>query len=211
MDKKYEEIEVLTHSSIRISGERRVYADPFQMAAAPHDGDIVLITHDHYDHYSPEDLAKVLKEDTILVVPASMAAKVKDVPGERLVALAAGETKTVDGVSIEAVPAYNVGKAFHPRANGWLGYILTMNGLRYYIAGDTDWNDDNNTVACDVALVPIGGTYTMDAREAADFVNHLKPRAAVPTHYGNIVGERTDGQVFEMAVAPGIDVCLKIR
>jgi len=211
MDKKYEEIEVLTHSSIRISGERRVYVDPFQMAAAPHDGDIVLITHDHYDHYSPEDLAKVLKEDTILVVPASMAAKVKDVPGERLVALAAGETKTVDGVSIEAVPAYNVGKAFHPRANGWLGYILTMNGLRYYIAGDTDWNDDNNTVACDVALVPIGGTYTMDAREAADFVNHLKPRAAVPTHYGNIVGERTDGQVFEKAVSPGIDVCLKIR
>ena len=130
--------------------------------------------------------------------------------------MSAGEKIKLPGLCVEAVSAYNVEPerlGMHPRENGWLGYVLSVDGdpTRYYVAGDTDQNRDNETVSCDVALVPIGGTYTMDARQAAAFVNALRPRLAVPTHYGSIVGTYADFDAFSAEVDPAIAVARKLE
>ncbi len=206
-------IEVLTHSSIRIGGKCILYIDPYQVQSEPHDADIILITHSHYDHYSPEDIARVRKQDTAIVVPMGMeqeAAAVKG-PGSRIYALKPGTIKEIFDIMIETVPAYNNRKSFHPKKNGWLGYLLHVNGDRIYIAGDTDITKENQRIQCDVALVPIGGTYTMDAAEAAKLVNKIKPRIAIPTHYGSVVGTREDEEVFRSHVASDIKVQIKMQ
>lgn len=198
-------IEVLTHASIRIGGDCVIYADPFRVAETKRDGDIILITHEHFDHYSPEDIAKVAKENTIIVAPKTMEKQV----GEGIF-LTAGESIELKGVTIEAVAAYNVLKPFHAKGKGWLGYIITINGTRIYIAGDTDENPDNQKVACDIALVPVGGTYTMDAKAAAKFVNRMKPQIAIPIHYGSVAGNAEDGETFAGLVTKGIAVKIKM-
>ncbi len=210
-----ENVEVIIHSCIRIEGHDPAvvaYFDPYLLDTDPHDADVVFITHDHYDHFSPDDIARVRKEGTVFVVPLSMADKLSELvpPVKGLVALAPGDGITVCGMRVEAVAAYNVGKDFHPQANNWLGYVVTVDGTRYYVAGDTDANDDNRSVSCDVALVPAGGTYTMDAAEAAAFVNGLSPKAAIPTHYGSAVGPKEAGRAFASAVDPSIEVELKL-
>ena len=199
-------VQVLTHSAIRLEGEKIVYADPFHLKDAPHDADIILVTHDHYDHFSAEDVAKVTKEGTCLVCPASTKALALEAgfPEDRITVLAPGERSVVEGVSINAVPSYNVGKQFHPRANGWLGYVVTLGGLRFWIAGDTDDNEDIRKVKCDIALVPVGGKYTMTAEEAAAVVNAIRPKFAVPTHYNDIVGKPGDGARFCSLLDDGI-------
>ena len=115
-----------------------------------------------------------------------------------------GDTAEAAGLALRAIPAYNTNKPNHPRENGWIGYLLTINGIRYYIAGDTDDTPEAREVSCDVALVPVGGTYTTDAEEAARMVNAMGPRGAVPTHYGAIVGTAADGERFRAGLAPGI-------
>ena len=104
---------------------------------------------------------------------------------------------TVKGIKFKTIPAYNVNKQFHPRANEWIGYELNIEGVIYYIAGDTDITEENQKVKCDVAFVPVGGTFTMDYREAAELINKIKPKIAVPTHYGSIVGDKSDGVNFQ--------------
>ena len=208
------EIKVLTHSSIRLQGDGKVvYADPFQVEGQPHDADVILVTHEHYDHFSPEDIARVAKKDTVLVAPRSMEAKAAEAAGlvAQLFFVQPKEKASIEGLPLEAVPAYNVDKHFHPKENAWVGYILTLEGERLYIAGDTDANEDNRRVRCDVALVPVGGTYTMTAREAAAFVNDLRPKRAIPTHYGNIVGKAEDAESFLQAVDPGIQVEVQLK
>lgn len=209
-------IRVLTHSSIRIEAEAGtvVYVDPYDLVDETHDADIVCITHAHYDRFSPEDIARVAKPGTRLVVPASMAGEASRAGIDDVRTLQAGETIELDGIRISAVPAYNVMPerlGFHPRGNGWVGYVLTVDGARLYVAGDTDRNPDNMQVPCDVALVPVGGTYTMDASQAAEFVNALQPRVAIPTHYGSVAGEPQDGEAFAAQVAPDIEVVLKME
>ena len=199
-------VRVIVHSAIRIAGEKTVYADPFKLEDAPKDGDIILVTHEHYDHLSPEDIAKAAGPDAWIVLPKSCraAALKAGLKESRLLYLEAGEEALVEGVKIEAVPAYNVGKLFHLKSRGWLGYIVTLNGLRYYIAGDTDDNEDVRKVSCDVALLPVGGKYTMTAAEAADLANAVKPAVAVPTHYGSIVGKSEDAETFARLLDPSI-------
>lgn len=191
-------VQVLYHSAVRLDGEKGVYTDPYELAEAAHDADVILITHEHYDHFSPADVAKIKKPETILVVPESMADKAlaAEFAADKIVLVQPEGHYAIGGLAIETVPAYNVGKAFHPKAQQWVGYIVQMNGLRYYIAGDTDNNDDVQKVRCDVALLPVGGTYTMTAQEAAALAQTIHPQAAVPTHYGAIVGEKIDGQRF---------------
>lgn len=207
-----ENIRVLTHSSIKIKGTRVVYADPFQIEEASHDADYILITHDHYDHFSPEDIAKILKEDTLLVVPEKMKGQAeKETALKReIVTIKPGEEKELDGIRIEAVAAYNKMKPFHPRAKEWVGYLITLDGSRIYVAGDTDITEENQKVVCDIAMVPIGGTYTMDARKAAKLVNIIKPGIAIPTHYGSIVGKKSDEEVFRENVDKEIKVEIKM-
>ena len=201
-------IEVFTQSSIRIRcGTGTVYADPFRMKISPHDADIVLITHDHYDHFSPEDLAKVINPATILVVPEKVADKAAAFSAQvkAIETVLPGQQYQIAGLSLETVPSYNRIKPFHPKKNGWVGYLLDLDGQRVFIAEDTDKTTENSTVQCDIALVPVGGKFTMDAKEAAELINTIRPAAAIPTHYGTIVGKKSDGERFASLAEPAIE------
>ncbi|MBD5555202.1 MAG: MBL fold metallo-hydrolase [Roseburia sp.] len=208
-----ENITVFTQNSIRITDRgRQIYIDPFQMREEPHDADYILITHDHYDHFSPEDIKKVAGSNTILIVPEKMQGKVNEVADLvcRIITVKPGAYREIDGLEIEMVPAYNILKPFHPKSAEWVGYILQVEGKRIYIAGDTDATKEAKAVKCDIVLIPIGGTYTMDAKKAAELVNTLRPGVAIPVHYGNIVGKPSDGEVFADNVKEPIKVEFKI-
>lgn len=220
MSMSLENVRVYTQSAIRIEGPGGtvIYLDPFSLtdAEAAHDADYVLITHAHYDHLSPEDYVRVAGEKTVLVAPTSMAGDVAGLAAAEKHLMAAGEHLELPGLAVEAVPAYNVEPerlGMHPKANGWLGYVLTLGNdpTRYYVTGDTDQNPDNEGVACDVMLLPIGGTYTCDPQQAAAFVNAVRPVAVVPTHYGSIVGTYADFEAFAAAVDPTITVVRKLE
>ncbi len=209
-----ENIEVFKQNSIRIStGVGAVYIDPFQMDAEPRDAAFILITHDHYDHFSPEDIAKVAGKDTTLVVPEKMMRKVAEVEHlvRRIETVSPGMKTTIDGLELETVPAYNLLKPFHPKSAEWVGYSLFLEGKRIYIAGDTDATKEAKAVSCDVALVPIGGTFTMDAGKAAALINEIHPAVAIPVDYGGGVGNPKDGELFASKVKSDIKVEFKIH
>lgn len=207
----YDQIQVNTQSSIRIEGSKTVYFDPFQIQTASHDADVIFITHAHQDHFDPDSIEKIRKPDTIFVAPASMEKKLEGVAAkEQLHFLRPGETAGINELTVAAVPAYNKRKPFHPRRNAWLGYLLDMDGTKYYVSGDTDAVKEIETVSCDVALVPIGGTFTMTAKEAAGLINQIKPAVAIPTHYGSIVGKPEDAEEFRKLVDPEIQVETKL-
>ena len=193
-------IEVLYHSSIRINKEKTIYIDPFKIKKNYNDADLIFITHDHYDHYSKEDIEKVKNQNTIIIIPEKMLTRTLE-DGY----MSDAEKKyTVEGINFETISSYNTNKQFHPKENKWVGYIIELNGVRYYIAGDTDITDENRKVKCDVAFVPVGGTYTMDFKEAVSLVNEIKPKITVPIHYGSIVGTKQDADNFSKLVNPEI-------
>ena len=206
-------IDVFTQNSIRIRGGKTIYIDPFQMREEPKDADFIFITHDHYDHFSPEDIEKVSNGNAVMIVPEKMSKKAQE--ASRLVSkictVAPGTYHNIDGLEFDTVPAYNNLKPFHPRSAGWVGYILHVDGKRIYIAGDTDMTKDNKDVKCDIAIVPIGGAYTMDAKKAAELVNAIRPSVAIPTHYGSIVGKKEDAEVFAANVKDTIKVEIKMQ
>ena len=207
-------ITVNTQNSIKIASRvGMIYVDPLGISNDAHDADYILITHDHYDHFSPEDIEKVAKPDSILVVPKKMQGKTQEVAGVigRIETVKPGVYREMNGLEFETVPAYNILKAFHPKSAGWVGYILRIDGQRIYIAGDTDTTKEAKEVKRDIALVPIGGTYTMDAKKAAELVNTLRPNVAIPVHYGSIVGKPSDGDVFAEHVKDPIKVEFKIQ
>ena len=200
-------ISVNTQSSIRIGGSAVLYFDPFQIKGETHDADIILITHDHYDHFDPDSIRKIRKEGTVIAAPSGMKQELQKAAGDcALVLMAPGDEQNIGSIKIQAVPAYNRLKPFHPKRNGWIGYNVLMDGVRYYVAGDTDAVRELSSVECDVAMVPIGGTYTMTAKEAAKLINEIRPQVAIPTHYGSIVGKPEDGDVFRKYVDPEITV-----
>lgn len=208
-------ITINTHSSIRLESKQGtvVYVDPYGFTTEPHDADLILVTHTHFDHFSPEDIAKVRTPHTVFVMPCTSMIEFIDAgfTNEAAAFVAPGEhAMPLPGIEVEVVPAYNISKAFHPEANAWQGYVITIDGLRVYVAGDTDDLPENRSIVCDIALVPAGGTYTMDAREAAAFVNALKPAVAIPEHYGTVAGAATDGELFASLVDPSIEVVFKL-
>ena len=208
-------ITINTHSSIRLESKRGtvIYVDPYGFETEPHDADLILVTHTHFDHFSPEDIARVRTPHTVFVLPATAMGAFIDAGfvSEQAVFLAPNEqAMPMPGIEIETVPAYNRAKRFHPEENGWLGYVVVVDDLRVYIAGDTDDLPENREIGCDIALVPAGGTYTMDAREAAVFVNALKPAVAIPEHYGTVAGSAEDGKTFAALVDPEIEVVFKL-
>ena len=206
-------IDVFKQNSIRIKSDvGTIYIDPFKIDDETHDADFILITHDHYDHFSSEDIAKVKKDTTVLVVPEKMEAKaVKESGIKEIETVKPGTYHEIGNLELETIPMYNILKPFHPKAAGWVGYILKINGKRIYIAGDTDATKEAKEVICDIALVPIGGTYTMDAKKAAELVNEINPEVAIPTHYGSIVGKLSDAKVFAANVKDSIKVVEKIK
>ena len=208
-----EKTEVLCHSSIKITKGSIIYFDPFKINKEYHDADIIFITHSHYDHYSEEDINKVRKEDTQIVAPLDLLDNLLTLgfTKDSITLVKPNENYTVKGLSFKTIPAYNTNKNFHPKANNWVGYLVTIDNMIYYIAGDTDITTENKQVKCDVAFVPIGGTYTMDNKEAAKLINEIKPKVAIPTHYGKIIGNISDGQNFAKLINKEIECKIFIK
>ena len=201
-----ENIEVLYHSSIRINKDKIIYIDPFKIDKNYNDADIVFITHDHYDHYSEEDIDKVMNENTTIIIPEELLTKLlrKGINKNAIITVEPNVKYMIQGIEFETIPAYNTNKSFHPKENDWVGYIITLNDIRYYVAGDTDITEENRKVKCDVAFVPVGGTYTMDFKEAAQLINEIQPKIAVPIHYGSVIGTEQDASDFIKLLHPNI-------
>jgi L-ascorbate metabolism protein UlaG (beta-lactamase superfamily) len=181
----------LGHSSVKIKSGKIVYIDPWKLKD-PEKADIILVSHSHYDHFSPEDIRKLQKDSTIVVCPPDcrgISGNVRHVkPGDRL---------EMDGVEVEVVPSYNTNKEFHPRKNNWAGFILTVEGKRIYYCGDADFIPEMKNIKADIVIIPVGGTYTMTAEEAANAVNAIQPELAIPIHFDDIVGSIADAKKFE--------------
>ena len=188
----------LGHASFLIHDDatgKTIYIDPYKLGKDLPPADLILVTHDHGDHLSPDDIALISGKSTVIVSTA--AARDKLPKGTSLTVVKAGDTLTVAGIRIDVVPAYNAKKQFHPKDKGNVGFVVHAGGRTIYHAGDTDFVPAMKNLKVDVALVPVGGTYTMDAREAAEAVNAMKPRVAVPMHYGSIVGSDSDAETFK--------------
>lgn len=196
-----ENIHWLGHDTFKISGEKVIYTDPFNIKKKDA-ADIILITHEHYDHCSPDDIKKIQKSDTVIVAPPDCAGKLSGniktvVPGDKL---------TIGDVEIEAVPSYNTNKQFHTKSRNWVGYIITVNGEIIYLAGDTDFIPEMKTFKADIALLPVSGTYVMTAEEAVEAALVIKPKIAVPMHYNSIVGTKKDAKKFADGLKGKIEV-----
>lgn len=199
-----EGIHWLGHASFRLDGDAVVYIDPYKIAGGPA-ADIILVSHGHYDHCSPSAIERIMKKDTVIVTSPACAGKLKgDVR-----AITAGASLTVKGVTIEAVPAYNIKKPYHPRSEGGLGFVILLGGRRIYFAGDTDRIPEMATVKADVALIPVSGTYVMTPDEAAEAVRLIKPSLAVPMHYGAIVGSLGDAERFKKLAGVPVEILEK--
>lgn len=197
------EITWLGHASFRLAGLGRVvYIDPWKITGSPHDADAVFISHSHYDHCSPGDVQRVGKEGTVILAPPDAAAQV----GPARV-IAPGETIALGALTVETTPAYNPSKPFHPKSQRWCGAIFTLETVRIYYAGDTDRIPEMDALQqITVALLPVGGTYTLNAREAADLCRTLRPRLAIPYHWGDIVGTRADAKTFADAAGGEVKI-----
>jgi L-ascorbate metabolism protein UlaG (beta-lactamase superfamily) len=175
---------LLGHAGFLLDGPPAIYIDPTNLGAEQPPADIILISHEHQDHFSPRTLEQISKPETVIVTSHRVAERLEKTEGVggEVRALQPGEATTVGEVKIETVPAYNIEKSFHPKAAGNLGFIVTWGGERLYFAGDTDHIPEMADIECDVALLPIGGTYTMDVQEAARAAADIGPRVAVPMH-----------------------------
>jgi len=189
-------IKWLGHSSIKISGSKQIYIDPYNIKDEYKDADIIFITHSHYDHFSLDDIDKCRKNSTVLVITRDLEEKVKELNIQYII-VEPYNSYIVDNISFETIPSYNINKSYHPKNNNWVGYVININNNKYYVAGDTDITEETKKIVCDVAFLPIGGTYTMNYREAAELVNIIKPKYVIPIHYGTIVGDMDDALKFK--------------
>lgn len=190
-DAMIKDIHWLGHDTFRIIGEKLIYTDPFKIKQKD-TADIILITHEHYDHCSPEDVSMVQGSDTVIVTTPDCAKKLTG----KVKIVKPGDKIKVSGVDIESIPAYNINKAYHPRDKGWVGYIFVVNGQRIYLAGDTDYIPEMKTIKADIALLPVSGTYVMTAEEAVQAALDIHAKTVIPMHYGSIVGSKSDAQRF---------------
>ncbi len=187
------EITWLGHASFKIKNNAVIYIDPWNIDDNER-ADLILVTHEHFDHLSPDDIEKVRGKDTVIVTIPLCAPRISgDVRAMR-----AGDTIKVHDVEIEAVPAYNINKKFHEKSSGRVGFIITMGGERIYHAGDSDLIPEMDSINVDIALLPVGGVYTMSPEEAASAANRIRPKLAIPMHWGSsVVGKREDAEKFK--------------
>ncbi len=213
LDKIEQRLKWLGHAGFVLrTGRKTVYIDPYRSSPGP-PADVVLITHDHYDHFSPEDLRNVSGDRTTIVGPARVAEQVKGA----VISISPGETIELDGVDVQAVAAYNTnkvdsdGQLFHPREAGGVGYVITAGGRRVYHAGDTDVIPEMDAATgADVALLPVSGTYVMTPVEAAEAARRIAPALAIPMHWGTIVGGREDAEEFARRAATEVRIPAKV-
>jgi L-ascorbate metabolism protein UlaG (beta-lactamase superfamily) len=201
IEEVFKNLSWLGHDGMLYQNKKTIYFDPFQIAGGP-PADIILISHDHFDHCSPDDVKKIQTKDTVIVTEADSAKKLTG----KIEVIKPGETKTIQGITIEAVPSYNTDKDFHVKAKGWLGFIVTLEGVRVYHLGDTDFIPEMKTIQADIAFLPVSGTYVMNAQEAAEAAKVLKPKIAIPMHYGAIVGTEEDAKAFKEVLKGLVDV-----
>lgn len=203
-----ENLHWLGHDGFKITGEKVIYVDPYEISDGE-PADIILITHDHYDHCSVKDILSIADEKTTILITPDSQSKLSDFPGE-VKLVEPNKSYEVKGITIKTIPAYNIGKPFHPRENDWVGYVISANKQRIYHAGDTDHIPEMDKLKdIDVALVPVSGKYVMTAREAVQAVNTFKPKLAIPMHYGAIVGNRTDAEIFKRESKVPVEVLEK--
>ncbi len=195
MDELLKHIEFLGHATFKIKGSKVIYTDPYRIKG-DEKADIILVTHSHYDHCSEDDIKQLVKEDTTVVCSKDCVNKIGDfVP--HVIGLEPYQEANINGVIIKAVPAYNINKQFHPKSNNWNGYIFQMDGISYYHTGDTDFIPEMKDIETDIAFLPVGGTYTMTAEEAAEASKVIKGKVFIPMHYGSIVGSIKDAERFK--------------
>lgn len=194
---------------ITVSG-KTIYIDPYQIKVKD-EADIILITHSHGDHLSPKDIDMIITEKTIIVAPGDCLAELKNITPEKTIISEPGMSKQVDNILIEAVPAYNVVKTnFHPKENRWVGYILTINGIKIYHAGDTERIPEMKNFSCDIALLPLGQTYTMNSvKEATQAAIDVNAKVAIPIHYGLYEGKAQDAVEFKKILNGIVKVIIK--
>lgn len=198
-------------SSIKITGEKIIYFDPLKVEES-HDADLILITHSHWDHFSKEDILKIKKETTKIIAPKDSKEEILTLgfTESNIYIVEPDEEFSLHGILIKTVSAYNKSKTFHPKENKWLGYVVKIEDTIYYVMGDTDALEENKNITCDVLCIPIGGTYTMNATEAAEFTNILNPKKVIPIHYGLVVGTEYDLDTFKQLLNKKIEIEEKI-
>lgn len=199
-----DDIHWVGHDTFKITAEKVIYTDPFRLKKSDR-ADIILITHEHHDHCSPDDVERIRTDATVIVATPDCAGKLKG----NIKTVKPGDTLTVEGVDIEVVPSYNTNKRFHPKDRNWVGYIFTVKGKRIYIAGDTDHIPEMKTFKdIDTALLPVSGTYVMTAEEAVRAAIDINPKTAVPMHYNKTVGTISDAEKFAEGLKDKIEVVI---
>ncbi|MFH0974521.1 MAG: MBL fold metallo-hydrolase [Spirochaetota bacterium] len=199
-----EHIKWLGHAGFSVTaGGKVIFIDPYEIGDCGK-ADIILITHSHYDHCSVPDINKIKTPSTIFVTEKDSAAILS---GDVCV-VKPGDKISVSGIEIEAVPAYNINKNFHPKQNNWLGFILTIGNNIIYHAGDTDLVPEMDSFTADIALLPVSGTYVMTADEAVEAAKRIKPKIAVPMHYDTIVGSKNDAMKFKNSLEGFCEVAI---
>ena len=193
----------LGHDGFRIDSDKVIYFDPYQIKSAV-PADIIFISHEHFDHCSEGDIKKIQKKDTVIVTDAVTAKKLKG----NITVVKPGDKITVAGIAVEVVPSYNIDKNFHPKSSGMLAFIVTVEGVRIYHAGDTDFIPEMNTIKTDIALLPVSGTYVMTATEAVQAALAIKPQVAIPMHYNAIVGSEKDAKLFVEKLQGKVEVVI---
>jgi len=191
----------LGHDGFRIDAAKTVYFDPYEISGGPR-ADLIFISHEHFDHCSPEDVAKIQDAHTVIVTEKGSA---KKLTGEVMV-MRPGESLTIDLVRVRAVASYNTDKNFHPRKNNWLGFIVEIEGIKVYHSGDCDFIPEMKDLEVDIALLPVSGTYVMRWDQAVDAALAINPKLAIPMHYGAIVGDNEDALNFKKALEGKIEV-----
>lgn len=209
-------IEVIAQSAIRIKNKdnKVIYFDPFKLEEKyKNDADFIFITHSHFDHFSPEDILKIKKEETRIITPEDLREELEKIGFDesKVLLVKPNNEYNIEKIEFITIPAYNINKNYHKKEFNWVGYIVNIDGEKIYVAGDTDNTEEARNVKCDIACVPIGGTYTMTYEEAADLINTIRPKLAIPTHYKTIVGSVQDAQKFKEKIAENIEVIILMK
>ena len=209
-----ENIKLIAQSAIRIENSegKVIYFDPFKITDEfNNDADYIFITHSHYDHFSKEDINKIKKDNTKIVVTKDITRELENMGFNNILSVDPNKEYKIDDINFKTIPAYNIDKTFHKKEYNWVGYIVNINNEVIYVAGDTDNTVEAREVTCDIAFVPIGGTYTMNVEEAAELIKTINPKVVVPTHYETIVGSIKDAYDFQNKLKNNIEVKILMK